>query len=669
MKKYGLYRFIGNIINYRTDNFFDTLEITLKYEATFTDTDKIWVINRVYSKEHLNKIEILLNKYKQKFLLLDFNEEEYLKCKQDFNLPNNTELYYKLLNIKGYQKKIISPLRFYHKNKYLANNNGCRNFILEEGKKKYLWTFVIDGFCFFTEDCWNIIVHNIKENDRYIIIPLIRLTDNTYIHKKYEELNKLEKIEPQIAFHKDSEIYFNQLLMYGRQPKSELLTYLNIKGVWNNWKIFEVENELYYNFRISDNNFNTNTLGFTLRLNSSKSEGIFSDKDSKRSIFRHYGIINLINNLDKKLNWINKDYDTFLIYNFFSLKKNKNKKIVNLIVNLANKQLNQKIKSVIDKNYTPKSNNKQDYFSISPYYHFKDGKYIKKDCKITNEIKKNNYDNNSFKIFVKQTILLTIAYVLTKNKQYSEKAKNNIIMWFVDKNTSMTPHLKYAQSIPFKGKGQGIIECRGLIYLTDCIKLLKNFFSKQELTTIYNWFDNYLSWLINSKDGKNEFNRNNNHSISYITQIIVISHFLSKINITIDYIKIIEKKLKDHIDNNGVLINEITRNDFIHYILFTVELLISIINISSKINPNINFINNNLFVKALDFTIKKVEDENKDNYKGMYNKDVFNYRLHYIKLWKSLNYESEYEYELNNDFLNYSLDENFGMPFCWFFSL
>ena len=240
-------------------------------------------------------------------------------------------------------------------------------------------------------------------------------------------------------------------------------------------------------------------------------------------------------------------------------------------------------------------------------------------------------------------------------------------MWFVDKNTSMTPHLKYAQSIPFKGKGTGIIECRGLIYLTDCVKLLKDFFSKQELSTIYNWFDSYLSWLLNSNEGKLEFNRTNNHSISYITQIIVISHFLSKINITIDYIKIIDERLKDYINNDGVLINEIERKDHIHYLLFTIELLISIVMISTKINPNINLINNSYFIKALDFAIKKVENENDNNYVGMYSKDTYNYRLQYIKLWKSLNYS--YEYEFENDFLNYKLDENFGMPFFWFFSL
>ena len=667
MKKFGLYRFIGNIINNRTDRFFDSLELTLKYETTFADTDKIWVINRIYSKEQLNKIKILMNKYEQKCLLINFDEEKYLECKQDFLIPTNNKLYYKLLNIKKWRTNIILPLMLYHKNKYVANNNGCRNFIIKEGKKKYLWTFVIDGFCFFTEDAWNNIVNNIKENDRYIIIPLIRLIHNNYIHKNYEELNKLEKTEPQIAFHKNSEICFNELLMYGRQPKSELLTYLNVKGIWNKWKIFDVEKDLYYNFRISDDNnkFNTNTLGFTLRLNSSESEKLFN-KDNNRSIFRNKGTINLIKKIDQKLNWINKDCNTILIYNFFSLKKNSNNKIKNSIIKLGDKQLNKKIKSVIDKKKISDSNNKQDYFSISPYYHLIDGKYIKKDCKISDKTKTNNYDNISFKFFVKQTILLTIAYTITKNKQYSEKAKNNIITWFVDKNTSMTPHLKYAQSIPFKDKGQGIIECRGLIYLTDCIKVLKEFFSKEELTIIHNWFDNYLFWLLNSDDGKLEFNRNNNHSICYIIQIIVISHFISKINITIDYIKIIDERLKDYINNDGVLIHEITRNDYIHYILFTIELLILVVNISSKIYPNINLINNIFFVKALNFVIKKVEDE-KNNYVGMYSKDVYNYRLQYIKLWKSLNYS--YEYEFNNEFFNYELDENFGMPVCWFFSL
>ena len=123
---------------------------------------------------------------------------------------------------------------------YICNNNSCRNFCIDYGKRhRYQWTFVCDSNSFFTDKYYNQILGKIGEARDYIIIPQIRLDDgnleNETVLEDDSRIDKLPLQEPQIGFHRTSTARFNPKIPYGSSPKAELLRILRVPGMWQTW--------------------------------------------------------------------------------------------------------------------------------------------------------------------------------------------------------------------------------------------------------------------------------------------------------------------------------------------------------------------------------------------------------------------------------------------------
>jgi hypothetical protein len=299
-KKYLITRILGNdipIVHSGTQTY-ENLLFTIKNESNFVNTDKIYLLNRIVDKRKRENIINLLNSYSISYLEIPFEYDEYNKIpKLDENTNRIFEIsMYKTVNQVNYPYYKILSKQLLEYRLYLMNINAARNYCIEYGKKNgYEWTFVLDSNSFFTDEYYNNIINNIKEDTEYISIPQIRLNDNHLINDNIllskEKLESLPEEEHQLAFKITSKYLFNEDLPYGSMNKAELLNALGIPGKWEKWG---------YDIRILDipprkfNNIKYQTLSKCIRLYS----GTTNNTTTSNWYNRLLGVYILIDNIE-----------------------------------------------------------------------------------------------------------------------------------------------------------------------------------------------------------------------------------------------------------------------------------------------------------------------------------------------------------------------------------
>jgi len=288
-KKFLIMRMLGNDMPniHNEHQTITNLEFTLKNETAFKNTDKVYLLNRIYDKKKRDTIIALLKRYKTQYVEIPFNMSYFKK------LPKLDYSYDDLVKMDRHE--YISSLIKH--NLYLVNNNKARNYCINYGKKNnYEWTFALDSNSFFTEKDYYNIINNIDKKTQYIEIPQYRLDDvnlknNVLLTKK--NLPYQKEFEPQLAFKNTSKHKFNEKIPYGLSPKAELLNALGSKGIWNNY----LDNEIYLNIKTrSFKNANLERKSRIIRLSSHNSNNNCNFNWTNR----WYGIYKLVKLIEKK---------------------------------------------------------------------------------------------------------------------------------------------------------------------------------------------------------------------------------------------------------------------------------------------------------------------------------------------------------------------------------
>lgn len=202
----------------------------------------------------------------------------------------------------------------------------------------------------------------------------------------------------------------------------------------------------------------------------------------------------------------------------------------------ADKAMKVEIAPVTSKTATPPSGDKHDYMSQAPYFwknpDTKTGfPYIRRDGERNPEILQYP-DHTLMDDMVKTVETLSIAYYFTGKEEYAARAATILRMWFLDAKTKMNPNLEYAQAIPGlnTGRGIGIIETHGLIRVVDAIGLLagSKTWTKDDQSGLETWFSKYMTWLTESKNGRDEAAAKNNHGTIYDVQVASFALFAGK---------------------------------------------------------------------------------------------------------------------------------------------
>lgn len=125
---------------------------------------------------------------------------------------------------------------------------------------------------------------------------------------------------------------------------------------------------------------------------------------------------------------------------------------------------------------------------------------------------------------------LGAAYRITGDDTYASKASELLKVFFLDADTMMNPNLRYSQSIigaHRDGRGIGIIDSIHLIEIPVSVEVMQNSPAFKPAVTVglKKWFQDYLDWMITSKNGKAEAEEKNNHSVAFWLQVAVFANF------------------------------------------------------------------------------------------------------------------------------------------------
>lgn len=234
-----LYRIIGNDLypRHALGQSRKNLDFILNNEPRLDGCEKRWVVNRIVDHEEEEKIIDLLERFDQSYVVIPFEIEEYRKIPWDMSVFPRSDFFlsndFRHLSHEAKARAVTAVYRL--KNNYVMNNNGARNFAIQDGRRHAKWIFPCDGNCFFTKSAWDQIRIGILSecHMKYFVIPMTRLSNNNDLFRVDFIPDAIE--EPQIAFRKDAVELFNEDFCYGRRPKVEIFWRLGVPGRWDSW--------------------------------------------------------------------------------------------------------------------------------------------------------------------------------------------------------------------------------------------------------------------------------------------------------------------------------------------------------------------------------------------------------------------------------------------------
>ena len=182
---------------------------------------------------------------------------------------------------------------------------------------------------------------------------------------------------------------------------------------------------------------------------------------------------------------------------------------------------------------------------------------------------------------------LAVAWKLTGQKRYAEKAREHAVAWFLDTATKMNSNLQYAQAIHgvSTGRGTGIIDTIHLVEVTRAIEALRDagvWASPAEYDAIQAWFREYVHWMTTSKNGIEERDAANNHGSCWVMQVAQFAAFTGdRENMRYCADRFREKLVPDQVAADGSLPLELARTKPYSYCLFDMDILSTICQILS----------------------------------------------------------------------------------------
>ena len=292
---------------------------------------------------------------------------------------------------------------------------------------------------------------------------------------------------------------------------------------------------------------------------------------------------------------------------------------LNALFQEADEYLEREPASVMDKGMIASSGDKHDYMSQGPYWwpdpEKPDGlPYIRRDGEKNPEIKKFT-DKNNLQDLIEVTEVLGLAYYLSEEVKYAEKAAELLYTWFLDPATRMNPNLNFGQAIPGRteGRGIGIIETRKFGFLLDGVSLIQSSdaWTDQYHKDFTEWVSEYLDWLVHSQHGKDEAVHGNNHSSWYFVQSMWMALFCGKPelakNLQQQGLKIV---LDDQIEADGSQPRELARTRSWDYSNMNLQALYYYALLSEKTGEPVWDYGDQMLRRALDYLLPYMSDSN-----------------------------------------------------------
>jgi hypothetical protein len=174
----------------------------------------------------------------------------------------------------------------------------------------------------------------------------------------------------------------------------------------------------------------------------------------------------------------------------------------------------------------------RDFFSEGDYWWpdpaKPDGPYVQRDG-MTNPDNFVDHRRALMRLSV-QVPALASAWRLSGDGRYAVHAGRHLRAWFVDPDTRMAPHLRYAQAIHgiTTGRAQGVIDTLHLVEVARAIEVLDQSpaLSLAEQEGVRGWFREYLRWLTTDENALKERDAKNNHATCWLLQVAAFARLV-----------------------------------------------------------------------------------------------------------------------------------------------
>jgi hypothetical protein len=174
----------------------------------------------------------------------------------------------------------------------------------------------------------------------------------------------------------------------------------------------------------------------------------------------------------------------------------------------------------------------RDYYSEAPYWWSNPeapaGPYILRDGKVNpDRFVANRAALNSM---CDAVFTLGAAAFFLDDARYGQHAARIVNTWFVNPKTRMNPSLEHAQAVRGvdSGRSAGILDGRILIRAIQGMEFLAQAgaWDARDQAAARKWFEEYLRWLTQSKNGADEKSSGNHHASWWTVQAAAVASFV-----------------------------------------------------------------------------------------------------------------------------------------------
>jgi hypothetical protein len=253
------------------------------------------------------------------------------------------------------------------------------------------------------------------------------------------------------------------------------------------------------------------------------------------------------------------------------------------IIAEADRLLDVRPPTVLDKTTVPASGDKHDYFSLGPYWWPDPSKpdglpYVRRDGEVNPEVRRQS-DTPTFGLTCRAIETLGTAYALTSDRRYAQKAAFFARTWFLDPTTRMNPNFQHAQAIPgiTTGRGIGIIEGQNLMWANEGLALLGDDpeWTPADRAAMRTWNEAFYIWLTTSANGLEEKAWHNNHGSWYDAQVAHLALVIGRVeDARILLREGLTRRLAAHIEPDGSQPLELERTRSLSYSLYNLQALL-----------------------------------------------------------------------------------------------
>jgi len=173
-----------------------------------------------------------------------------------------------------------------------------------------------------------------------------------------------------------------------------------------------------------------------------------------------------------------------------------------------------------------------DYYSEAPYWwpnpDDPTGPFVLKDGHLNPERFAAN--RNALETMCNAVFALGSAAYLLDDARYAQRAARDIQAWFISSKTRMNPNLEFAGAIRGLNTGRpaGTVEGRVFIRAIQGMEFLdrSGYWDAKDEAAVRKWFEEYLRWLTQSKNGLEEKSSGNNQASWWTAQVAAVASFV-----------------------------------------------------------------------------------------------------------------------------------------------